>query len=573
MTHVPAGATPHLILLASFLAAFVLQVALALAARAGLRPPALLWLAPSIGLMAAGREATTRVADASRRALAEGDPLTFAAEGAHAWSAVLAIDGLAYGVVAGSLLLTAWLAAFGHVAGAGPRARARWVRAAPSLAVGILGAGALAGIGALLDATTAGTAFASVLLTGQLAGALTAAWRSSDLRADQRLCAGRGLVMGSSLLALVVAGVAGVEMVRADAWLAVAASGAEARPAILLAADATTRAVVGVGLLGAGITAVAGACAVLMAPRGFGAWRTVLSALTAAALMVGAGVARVVDARSLGDVAISAHGGAIGWQPAVRLADLPRAEDLAGRVDAAPPAHGTCFVVEGGEGWQGEPLHPMLDTAAWILGRGAPGRPVPELERHPGCPPRAEPLAAPLSTYEQPVVAVQANRLAPAITGHRWFLERGTLRLLLAPPDAQAGLAPWSQVWRTVELHWEMPPDGEPLGDGDEHWDFEAATRLPVTLIEGRTPILLAGGSREALNDGPEAAERLRDALLGSPRRDLVLVPRKHWTIQDLVRFCLTARVVPGARCVVRPESPAGWSERTGLPLPWTAPD
>lgn len=573
MTHVPAGALPHLILLASFLAAFVLQVALGVAARAGLRPPAALWLAPAIGLMAAGREATVRAADGFRRALADAEPMTLAAEGAHAWSGVLRTDGMGYGLVASALLLTAWLAAFGTVAGAGARARARWVRAAPSLGVGIAGAASLAVIGSLLDAATAGTAFAAVFLTGQLAGALTAVWRSPDLRTEQRLCAGRGLVIGSSLLAIVAAAVAGVEMVRAEAWLDVALADPDARPVILGTADALSRAVVGVGLLGVGIAAVAGACTVLMAPRGFGTWRTVLSALIAGTLMVGAGAARVIDARSLGDVAISAHGGAIGWQPPLRLADLPRAEDLAGPVPTAPPAFGTCLVVEGGEGWQGEPLHPMLDTAAWILGRGGPGRSVPELERHPGCPPRAEPLTTPLSTFELPVIAVQAHRLAPAVTGHRWFLERGALRLLLAPPEERSELPPWSQVWRTVELHWEMPPTGEPLGDGDEHWDYEAALRLPVTLIEGRTPILLAGGSREALADGPEGAARLRDALLGAERRDLVLVPRKHWTVQDLVRFCLTAHGVEGARCVVRPESPARWSERTGLPLPWTAPD
>lgn len=574
MTHAPTGATPHLILLASFFATLLLQLALALCTRAGRRLPAALWLAPVAGVVVAGREVTHTVADAARAQLAHADPATIVAEGAHAWSTILMADGIGYALASVALLLTAWLSAVGHVAGAGRHAHPRWSRAAPSLLVALAGAGALGGLGYAVEAPMAGLAPASALLVGLLASTLAAPWRSTDARDDQRLCAGRGLAMGSTMLAVLAAATGALEVVRAGAWSRVAVSDPELRTAVLASVGELSRTTAGLGVLGAGIAAAAGASAVLLAPRGFGTWRTVLSALAAAALMVGTLGWRVVDAFSLADVAVSAQGGAVARQPLVRLADLPRAEDLTGRAPATPVARGTCLVVEGAEGWHGEPLHPLLDTEGFILAHGAKDRPVEELERHPGCPDDGGPLPGPLSTHELPVVAVQAGRLAPAVTGYRWFLQRGVLRLLLAPPEGEAGVAPWARAWRTVDLHWEMPPEDERVGDGDDRWDYDAAVALPVTLMEGAAPVLIAGGSREYLPEGREGAARLRDALLGAEERDLVLVPRKHWTVQDLVRFCLTVKGhVEGARCVVRPESPVRWSERTGLPLPWEVPD
>lgn len=571
MTHAPTGAAPHLILLATFSVALLAQLGLALVARAGRRPPAVVWLLPLVGVLYAGAWATRSVSDGAREALASTHPEHLVTAGAQAWSAVLMSDGIGFAVLCVASMLTAWLVAFGNVAGAGPRARSRWARSAPSLAVGTVGASLLAGVGSLLGVPFEGFASGALLLAGHVASAMLAPWRSTDRRADQRLCAAEGLVVGSTLLALLAGTAAELSFLRARTWSELARMGPELRPDLLAAADELSRAVAGIGLLGMGITAVAGAFAVLTAPGGFGAWRTVASASIATLVALGASGARLVEAGSLSDLAMSAHGGSIARQPLVHLVDLPRAEDLAGPIDVAPAAVGTCLVVEGGEGWEGQPLHPVLDTNAWILAHGTPEHPVEELERHPGCPPEMAALAGPLSTHELPVVAVQAHRLAPALTGHRWFLRDGSLRLLLAPTHPER--SPVSQVWRTVELRWEMPPEDGPVGDGDDVWDYEAAARLPVTLMEGAGPVLIAGGSRENLPEGEEGVERLRDALLGAEVRDLVLVPRKYWTIQDLVRFCLTVQGhVEDARCVVRPESPARWSERTGLPLPWAAP-
>ena len=90
-------------------------------------------------------------------------------------------------------------------------------------------------------------------------------------------------------------------------------------------------------------------------------------------------------------------------------------------------------------------------------------------------------------------------------------------------------------------------------------------------LLEGPYPVLVAGGLRSRLGPGGSGVDTLRLVLDSQPpdRRDLVLVPRKEWTVQDLLTTCLAVRDVPGARCVIRPETPTAWALRTRLPLPW----
>jgi len=81
--------------------------------------------------------------------------------------------------------------------------------------------------------------------------------------------------------------------------------------------------------------------------------------------------------------------------------------------------------------------------------------------------------------------------------------------------------------------------------------------------------MLVANGQRAWLEEGEAGEEQLRTAIEQVQRRDLVLVPRKHWTVDDLTRFCLSVADLEGARCVIRPENTARWSSRTGLALPW----
>jgi len=311
-------------------------------------------------------------------------------------------------------------------------------------------------------------------------------------------------------------------------------------------------------------------------------WRHLLTprAVTGFAI-AGAGIAaggllQLADTIASRSLRYDAFGGAIQSEPLIAVAKLPGNQSLSG-AHRGDPISGMCLVTDGAKGWQAQRLFERFDPQVEIDRATADQPDLSELDTLTGCPTSRAPLDGPLSSYDRPLVAIAGDRLAAAVTGQEWFLERGQLQILVAPHRlADTPAQGRARASRSVDFTWERPPEGTqpaPPPDGGEEgdWNYPAARVMlrSVLLLEGPVPMLVANGQRAWLEEGEAGEEQLRTAIEQVQRRDLVLVPRKHWTVDDLTRFCLSVADLEGARCVIRPENTARWSSRTGLALPW----
>lgn len=551
---------------------FPVQAGLAWWASRARRAPALVWWCAPLGvwcLVGLGAIADARGA-VPALSLTPAEELLEAgvAAAAAAWRA----QAVGLLITALALLVSTWLAAIGHVVGAGRKPRLTLAPTLPPLGAGLVATPILIVMSRDISPLL-GALVAADLLLASLALSVSSVRRSAVRTDDARIVAARGLVASLGGAAVLSLGLAVGCVARARIIGRMWEAPLDERPALAVEAVGASGSGLWLGLVAAGAIAAGATAVTITAPRAIGTWRTVLGALTCAVpvlvvLLLGTRVHLI----ALAPIHAIPSGGALAEEPVALTAQISRPRDLSGDLVAAGPLVGTCLVREGALGWEAGPLFEVLDQRAHIARHERPDTPMSDIERLPGCPEARGPLTDPFSMYEHPVLAVPADRLAVSVAGARWFLRHGTLSILTTPDlpdDATDTARAWQ--YRTVPFRWEMPPADEQVGDGDDQWDYEGALRLPVTLLEGSRTVLVAGGSRTPLPEGDAGAVMLRDALLAAERRDLVLVPRKSWQIQTLVNFCLTVvDRVEGATCVLRPENPSRWSERTGLPLPWT---
>lgn len=432
-----------------------------------------------------------------------------------------------------------------------------WVSGMLPLGTGSVACALAAAFGASLQAsipaifTLIGVAIVAVVAVG------STALRSSLSRTERsRIGASRALVVSFGLGAVIAIG-----MFWRDALAALDADGSHG---ILPTTTAFALAIAASGLPTLGTAR--GALGTLRGVLSGGFTLALLGTL-AAILWVSRPPEKVLEA---------SRGGAISRLPDALWTRLPRAVDLAEHEEPVDPIDGSCLVSEAAQGWEAEPLFAAISPEAHVARNVTNPDAVHELDRSPGCPAFRAPLDGPLAASEIAVVALDGRRAAAALAGWEWFRDRGSLRVLVQPDPIQT--ATWTDAAvraqaSSIPFLWERPPAVRPPDDFEPGtWDEAWAASLPVTLLEGPYPVLVAGGMRSRLPASEMGIETLQLALTAQPphRRDLVLVPRKEWSVQDLVGFCLAVHgVVPGARCVIRPETPARWSLRTQLPLPW----
>ncbi len=526
------------------------------------RIPATIWLIPGLSLAILGAGSTVYGMRLGGIAMSQATANT-----------VPAMAGSAYAVghYAEVLALIGAAGAFGVAGAAAALGIARTERVIWSLlnaAIPVL-SGTLGGFAILAGTAISGSQWASVVgvclfvvAGGAVMGAASAA-SSKSRKEAQRLAELRIGVAACALLGL-VAWTLG--------WRIAHGISSVADPAQLAAVSSVSWA----GLVGIAFLSCAAIGAVLPMARHALTIRTAVGVALSAVLIAGAGSARIGAAFSSSNLAHDAFGGAIATEYYLGVVDLPAAADLAEKPGGISVL-GTCFAVDGPSGWKAGPLFASLDPQQHIDGMRPEDVELSELDTQPGCPSAAAPLDGPLSKFEVPVLAIGADRLAAAVTGQEWFVEEGDLRLIVATQSLrQVRARARKHAARAVTLHWELPPTGAgpapPPEDGEPgDWNYEAAQVLlrDVVLLEGPVPLVISEGRRAWLKDGEEGVEQLRSALERAQHRNLVMVPRRNWTTGDLVRFCLSVADVEGARCVIRPENTARWSERTGLALPW----
>jgi len=284
-----------------------------------------------------------------------------------------------------------------------------------------------------------------------------------------------------------------------------------------------------------------------------GTARTAISAIPAAALLLLMGGAVAATQASLDDLSTLGRGGAISALPPSQLQAIPAARDRDGAPMPPPPIQGDCLVSEAPTGWYLQSLF-RDDTSI--------------------CPSERQAMEEPLSQDTSPIIAIASGRAAAALTHEPWFGESGTINVLLQPDALEAIEGDYVAALQVggVSLLWELPPP-PPVAEEPTPgvWNNQVAQDLPVTVMEGPYTILVAGGIHSRLPAGTMGTDTLHLALqMRDPGdRKLVLIPRKTWSVQDLVSLCLSVKDVPGAVCAIRPETPIRWSLRTGLPLPW----
>jgi len=526
------------------------------------RIPAPLWLAPGIALACLGAVATLAGSGAARRALSDGPPARLLDLAATAYAEALHVETTAL-----SLATLCFMVAVAVSSLSALRARHPVYSTLDALlpgSCGVLGAIAVLLLGALLGGfQISTTGLAAITAICGVGLGLVAVVRSKSAREAQRLAELRIGTAISAVLAVL-------------SWtLACSLSHTAAAPT-----DPThlvsAHAIGWTGLAAATVLLCAGGLAIASVWRHAITVRTGAGIALCGALMAVAGVARLAASVSMNAVRHDAFGGAIQDEPLLAVAALPEGRGLASEPRGQPLA-GVCLVADSPAGWTARPLFATLDIQRHIERELPAGVALSELDTLPGCPSEKALLDGPLSTFERPVLAISGERMAAAVSGQEWFLSEGDLQILVSdsslgdlPPRARA------RASRAVNMHWERapedteaapPPDGGEIGD----WNYTAARIMlrEVLLLEGPVPMLISNGSRAWLEEGPAGEVQLREAMEAAQRRELVLIPRKHWTIQDLTRFCHSVADMDDSRCVIRPENTARWSERTGLALPW----
>ena len=318
---------------------------------------------------------------------------------------------------------------------------------------------------------------------------------------------------------------------------------------------------------GAGALGIGSVGRYLLTPRTLSGG--VVASLTLAVL----GVASLGASRSTRDIAYDAFGGALQEEPMLGLPTLPTGVSLGGENRAAPLS-ATCLTTDGRRGWQAASRYRTFDIQHHLDQAHDANIAISEIDSLPGCPSERAPLADPLSTFEQPAVVIAGDRMAASVTGTEWFLEQGDVQVITITRGVDPRDRP--QEVQAVSFRWERPPvDTQPApppeGGEPGEWNYPAARVMlrGVLLLEGPVPMVIADGRRAWLKEGQAGEAQLREAMMNGQRRELILVPRKHWTVQDLVRYCLAISDIEESRCVIRPENTTRWTERTGLALPW----
>lgn len=556
----PVGTTGLVLVVLTVVSAPIWFVGLGLSF-ARWRVPALAWWLPPAMCVAITATLGTVGADAITAELATADPATVPVLARDA--EVLRLTCRALGL----LWAAAWLGVTAlNLAWVLPvravRPVPRWLDATLPLAAGVPGLLATGLAAAFSGADLLRASLPTALAALGIAATSVAASRSSEAPEERaRLGAGRGALVALAIAAPLALGLGLHELGVADTLAHLDRN--RPLPVALPAAVTAALAVAGAGLPG------------LSTAREAWSLRTLASSALGFVLVVAAGVALGLtrpDAAALE----AALGGAVARLPDTLWTSLPLARDLDESEVQADPLDGSCLVAESIDGWSAEPLFAARPPADHVARHVPDPDAVHELDRTAGCPAERAPLDGPFAASEIPVVAADGRRAAAALAGQIWFREQGSLRVLVQPgPMATADTSSLAlrASARAVPVHWRLPERVEPPPDlVPGEWHDALAATLPVTLLEGPHPVLVAGGMRSRLPAGELGADTLRLVLDSEPihRRDLVIVARKYWTIQDVLGYCLAVQGrVEGARCVLVPERPIDWSLRTGLPLPW----
>ncbi|NCG22345.1 MAG: hypothetical protein GWP91_25290, partial [Rhodobacterales bacterium] len=432
----------------------------------------------------------------------------------------------------------------------------RWLHVAVTLVMGAVCVSIASGVYLFLGGSVAAVAPLTLAsLVGVACMGLLAARQSTDRPTQNRLAATRVLAMCLAILTVAMLSTALGQGTLAAALnpMMDAAPLAErvSRSTQATAAAPLATTILAIALFIGGLSGLSTAKAVM------GSFRGVASGVAALLVLALVPASLFAAFSSLAPLRDLARGGAISGLSMGLFHKLPQSEDFTGTRIDSDEILGSCLVTEAPSGWRAQPLYNTHER---------------DIEA--SCPEAPSAFDGPFAFSEVPIIAMDASRAAAAFTGEDWFHERGALRLLtqpdplrVLPTDAAARLQA-----NTVSFVWEQPPALAPIKEPTPGvWNEAIAKQLPVTLMEGPYPVLIAGGLHLRLAAGELGRDTLRLALtMRDPSdRSLVLVPRKNWTVQDLVGFCTAIREVPSAQCVIRPENPIYWTIRTGLPLPW----
>jgi hypothetical protein len=555
---------------AASLVALAVLAAATIAAALRWRVPAAIWVLPALVCLLAGT-VTVGLGDDTLGTLAQH---TWDHQMAAVQQTAMARAPMHLGALAAACCCCAAsvLAAIGN--GIRPeRAKLVWLRGIGPVLVGATGLAAMSATAWFSASTAAQAACLFPLLLGSLLALVLSNLTSSGTRTERvRMDAGRALTVGLALLALTLGGF-GVQGL-ADATLAIqladAASVSEAADLLNHAAAVDGRPLTLAALLtvlGAGLPGLATARGALFTLRSMLSAAATLPILVAiTALLALTGPSEALDDRAAGGAI-----GQLGEGAWTRLAVQPEFDP-----EAAPSlTPGSCLIAEAATGWTGQQVYQSWSPAQQIEAALRDPESAHQLDRTPGCPTSPGAMDGPLSSAEHALVAMDASRSANALTGEHWFRERGRVSLLLQPAPLQTSL--WqlhtkATLAQSLPFIWEMPPRiPQPEGHTPGVWNDAHAATLPVTLIEGPYPILIADGQRMRLSNGALGRDTLRLVLSIRPadQRQLVIIPRKTWTVQDMVDWCTVGLTVEHTACVIRPETPVKWAIRTHLPMPW----
>ena len=421
--------------------------------------------------------------------------------------------------------------------------------------------GSVATVATLLLASMVGVASMSVL----------AARQSGDRSTQNHLAAARVLAMCLAILTVAMMSMA-LGQVSLAAALNPMTNAAPLAERVSRATQATAAAPLATTILALALF-IGGLSGLSTAKAVMGSFRGAVSGVAALVVLALVPASLFAAFSSLAPLRDLARGGSISQLSMGLFNKLPQSEDFTGERIDSDGIQGSCLVTEAPSGWRAQPLYNPHSPAAHVA-QAVVDSNTHELDRTAGCPETLSATDGPFAFSEVPIIAMDASRAAAALTGEPWFREQGALRLLTQPDPMQ--VLPTDAAARlqanTVSFIWEQPPALPPLKDPTPGvWNEAIASQLPVTLMEGPYPVLIAGGLHTRLAAGELGRDTLRLALsMRDPSdRSLVLVPRKTWTVQDLVGFCTAVREVPSSQCVIRPENPIYWTIRTGLPLPW----
>jgi hypothetical protein len=366
-------------------------------------------------------------------------------------------------------------------------------------------------------------------LAGALPLALASVRTSEEDRDAARLAGARALVGTCALLATLCVVGAFQALVEHQVFEAIAMAGADTRSMLVAATRYGSRPewLVSVPAL----IALAAIASVVPVSQHLREARAVVGAV-AAVIAIGLPVtAYYVMSTQLAALEQGIWGGDLVYAMAERVGDLPRPQRSDGlAIDAHWPPRGTCLVEEGSKGWR-----------------------VVRREHGPtSCPAAPAPAPTPLDPGVEPLVVVKAETPARRLAEAQWFPGAGTLHILTEEPADQGDLP--------------GPLDRTRLGTIAIGWSpLEQALDAGATWLLHDTSGGTLAGSADALAPlpgGVSAASSLETLPVGI--RQVILIPDKRWTVQDVLSLCAAAVPErghePERRCVLA--SATQWEER-----------